>query len=417
MQRVMLKTIRRTAVRSNAITRRLLSTQTAYYGHRRSDHSSSRSCTARQIAYGALAFAVGSSFVNTEQQEDGNKSQLVHPKSASGIYQKLLPCVCKVVGFQHSMQDGSRNVASGSGFVISEDGLVATNHHVLHGFESRPGTKIKLMFDDGRVYFGQRVASDSNSDIGLIKIVPRFEGEKFSTVTIGDSTKLTPGDSVTVVGCPLGGRISFSCGVLTSKYYGADDHVLNSVRPLSGAYSFLQFDADIITGNSGGPVVDREGNVVGVACASKGVQGVGNVYLGISMEDAWPIIQQLRKEGQLTRSWVGLRVIPCDRLDWELMRERSKKNVAPFPKERHSGLMVEDVVRDSAAEEAGIQPGDIIFSVNGNPTIFKGDLFAAIGPVHEENNTLRLKVFRPLTKDGKGQTLEVSLQPRKLSPK
>lgn len=79
--------------------------------------------------------------------------------------------------------------------------------------------------------------------------------------------------------------------------------------------------------------------------------------------------------------------------------------------------MVEDVVRDSAAEQAGVQPGDIILSVNNTPTIFKGDLFAAIGPVHQENNTLQLQIFRPLTSDGEGENLQVSLQPRKLSPK
>src|SRR5437868_7183417 len=230
----------------------------------------------------------------------------------------------------------------GTGFIIRSDGLIATNGHVVEG-----ATDITVQVgDEERVYRAALVGHDEATDLALLHI----EGEKpFAVLPLGDSTSLEVGEWVVAIGNPFGLSRSVTTGIVSFK--GRRD-VNPSGRP--GYYDFIQTDAAINPGNSGGPLLDARGAVIGInAAVNPSGQGIG---FAIPINMLKEVLPQLEK-GRVTRSWMGITV--QDQLGPDLAESFGVPN--------GKGVLVTDVVEGGPAERAGLRPGDVVVSFEGEP--------------------------------------------------
>lgn len=223
----------------------------------------------------------------------------------------------------------------GSGFIISDDGYVVTNNHVVEKAED-----VEVILENGEKYKAEIIGKDPKTDLALIKIAPK---EKLKAVTFGDSDKLRIGDWVIAIGNPFGLGHTVTAGIVS-----AEGRVLGM-----GSYDdFIQTDAPINPGNSGGPLFDLEGNVVGVntAIVYSG-QGIG---FAIPANLAKSIIDQLKATGTVVRGWLGVLI---QQITPEIAEGLGLKDV--------KGILVSDVTPGGPADKAGIKRGDVILALNG----------------------------------------------------
>ena len=228
----------------------------------------------------------------------------------------------------------------GSGFVISPDGWILTNHHVIENAD-----KIEVRLSDGRRFFSDKTLSDESSDVALVKIEPRGE---LKPAEIGDSTALATGDWVIAIGSPFTLESSVSAGIISGT---------NRRKQFSSQLTgqFLQTDAAINPGNSGGPLVDLDGRVVGVntviTSRTGGFQGIG---FAIPISRAMWIKNELQNYGKVRRAMAGIRV---STLSLEGARELELLESA--------GVLVNSVVPGRPGAIAGVQAGDVITQFAG----------------------------------------------------
>ncbi|MDC0738206.1 Do family serine endopeptidase [Cognatishimia sp. SS12] len=281
--------------------------------------------------------------------------------------------------FQDRQGDGDRprrSSALGSGFVISEDGYVVTNNHVIDGAD-----EILVEFFTGAELVATVVGKDPNTDIALLKV----ESEApLPFVSFGDSDLARVGDWVMAVGNPLGQGFSVSAGIVSARN-----------RALSGTYDdYIQTDAAINRGNSGGPLFNMDGEVVGVNTAILSPNG-GSIGIGFSMASnvVTRVVDQLQEFGETRRGWLGVRIqnVTEDMID------------AVEGLEKAAGAMITDVP-EGPALDAGLKAGDVILSFDGK------DVEDVRGLVREVGNTAVGKAVRVVVlRDGKTQTLKVTL--------
>ncbi len=272
-----------------------------------------------------------------------------------------------------------RSNALGSGFVISEDGYIVTNNHVIEDAD-----EIMIEFYDG---FGTleatRVGTDPTTDIALLKV----ETDKpLPYVSFGDSDAARVGDWVMAVGNPLGQGFSVSAGIVSARG-----------RELSGTYDdFIQTDAAINRGNSGGPLFNMDGKVIGVNTAILSPSG-GSIGIGFSMASnvVVKVVDQLKEFGETRRGWLGVRITDISE---ELAAERGLESTA--------GALVSDLP-EGPAMSAGIEADDIIINFNGTEIENTRHLVNIVGetPV---GTTVRVVVLR----DGETKTFKVTLERR-----
>lgn len=227
---------------------------------------------------------------------------------------------------------------AGSGFIISADGYIVTNHHVID-----EANEIEVMMDDGTPYTATVKGSDSKTDLALIKI---DVDKPLPFVEMGDSSKAEVGDWVVAVGNQFGLGGTATAGIISAR--GRDIQ--------SGPFDdFLQIDAPINRGNSGGPLFDTNGQVVGINTAIYSPSG-GNVGIGFAIPSnmAKDIVAQLLDNGGVSRGWLGVHIQPVtDEIAESLDLNEAK------------GVLVASVVKGSPAGNAGIKPGDVITSMDG----------------------------------------------------
>lgn len=273
-------------------------------------------------------------------------------------------------------QGNQQSRGAGSGFFIDAAGHIVTNHHVIADASS-----ISVQLNDGRDLSATLVGSDPRTDLAVLKV----EGDNFAHLTFGDSEGLEVGDWVIAVGNPFGLGGTVTAGIVSAE--GRDISA-------SSYGDFLQIDAPINRGNSGGPTFDKHGQVIGINTAIIGPNG-GNVGIGFAIpsDAAKSIVAQLIAEGQITRGWLGVSLQPLD----EIVRDAL--GVAA-----NEGVLVASVVEGSPAESAGLQRGDVVVGVNGKPVDGAQDLSRRIG-----NTAPGTQVSLDLMRKGQAESVEVPL--------
>ena len=272
-------------------------------------------------------------------------------------------------------QREQRGTALGSGFVISQDGYIVTNNHVIDGADS-----ITIEFMSGKEFTAKVVGTDPNTDIALLKVE---SDEPLPYVPFGDSDAMRVGDWVMAMGNPLGQGFSVSAGIVSARG-----------RALSGSYDdYIQTDAAINRGNSGGPLFNMDGQVIGVNTAILSPNG-GSIGIGFAMSSAVVknVVAQLQEFGETRRGWLGVRI-----------QDVTPELADALGLAEAKGALVTDVPEGPAAE-AGMLSGDVIVSFDGVDVGDTRGLVRQVGNT-EVGKSVPVTVFR----GGKTETLSIVL--------
>jgi serine protease Do len=276
-----------------------------------------------------------------------------------------------------------RSDSGGSGFVISRDGYVVTNNHVVDG-----ATKIRVRLDD-RYYDAQLKGADPATDLALLKIEA---GDDLPHLALGDSEGLRVGDYVMAIGNPLLLDHTVTVGVVSAK-----GRSIGLTRDVSFE-NFIQTDAAINRGNSGGPLVNLRGEVVGIATAMN--WGAENIGFAVPVSTLQGVLPQLREKGHVSRGYLGVNI---QNLDFD----RSQA----FGLQSTDGALVTEVTEDSPAEAAGIRHGDVLLKVDGRDVRTTRDLIDYVSS-QPPGRTVSIELLR----DGQRMTRKVELGERQGGP-
>lgn len=272
----------------------------------------------------------------------------------------------------------STSAASGSGFIISPDGYIVTNHHVIESSNS-----ITVALYDGQTHEAKVVGYDESNDIAVLKV----EASGLTPVVLGDSDQMNIGDDVLAIGNPLG-ELTFS---LTAGKISAKDREITFSNGVM--MNLLQTDCAINSGNSGGALFNLYGEVIGVTNAkysgsSQGSASIDNIGFAIPLNSVRGIIESIIEKGYVSKPYIGVTVTDTPQ----------EYQFYGLPQ----GATVRSVEQDSPAAKAALQPGDIITAIDGKDLIGSRDLVRYLRSCHV-GQTLKLKVYR------KGERMELSL--------
>jgi serine protease Do len=234
----------------------------------------------------------------------------------------------------------------GTGFVFDRNGVILTNNHVIEGAQ-----QIEVQLSDERRFPGIIVGTDPPTDIAVIRV----QAKDLPTLPLGDSDHIDVGDWVVAIGNPFGLSHTVSAGIISAKGRTRDDVPLDP----AGYYDFLQTDASINPGNSGGPLLNLQGQVVGMNSAIRGggAQGIG---FAIPMNMIKQLLPMLLRDGHVTRSALGVSIKDLRELGPE---DRDALKLAAGS----TGAVIEYVAPGGAADKASLQPGDVIVGFDGTP--------------------------------------------------
>ena len=298
------------------------------------------------------------------------------------VYERNVDSVVAITVQVEGYDDYGRPTAgfsSGTGFFISADGYVITNYHVIEG-----GTKVTVTTHDDRDFDAEIIGFEDSNDLAVLKV----EGENLPYATIGSSSQLQVGDQVVAIGNVL----STFASSLTVGYVSGVDRVVDTD---GDAMNMIQTDVAINSGNSGGPLFNMKGEVVGITTAkfsgqsSSGVsiEGIG---FAIPMDDVTGMIEDLRKFGYVTGAYLGVMVMDVD----------SSAQYYGVP----AGAYIESVTPGGAAEKGGIQAKDIVTEIGGYPVTSVSDLTRVLRKF-EAGDVVSVEVYRA----GQTKTLSVTL--------
>ncbi len=251
----------------------------------------------------------------------------------------------------------------GSGVIVDSSGIVLTNAHVIER-----ATEIEVISSDGKKHKAKAVGMDKRTDLAVLRLQG---GGPYPAAVLGDSDKVNVGDWVLAIGSPFGLEQTVTAGIISAK---------GRIIGQGPFDDFLQTDAAINPGNSGGPLVNMNGEVIGINTAIvAGGQGIG---FAIPMNLAKTIHTELLAKGKVSRGWLGVSVQP-------LTPELAKS----FGAKGDKGVLIADVVQDSPANKAGLQPGDVILEFNGKKIEAPVDLQRAAG-LTSPGKTVQVKIWR-----------------------
>ena len=276
-----------------------------------------------------------------------------------------------------AIPDMPRAEGVGSGFIVDASGLVVTSHHVVKGADS-----VTVTLQDGRKLEAQVVGVDPKTDLALIEVDVE---ESLPVVEFGDSDRTRVGDWVVAVGNPFGLGGTVTAGIVSGR--GRDIG--------SGPYDdFLQIDAPINRGNSGGPLFDGSGRVVGVNTAIFSPTG-GNVGIGFAIPAnvAKSVVESLRTDGKVDRGWLGVQIQSIDDTMAEALGLEDAK-----------GALIASVTADGPAHAAGLRPGDVILSFDGRSLDTMRDLPRIVADI-DSGTEVEIEVWR----DGRKETLAATI--------
>jgi len=296
--------------------------------------------------------------------------------NSSPQFQQEIPDI-----FRHLLEPRRRQqrpVASmGSGFIISEDGYIVTNNHVVDGAD-----KVTVTLTDRREYEAEVIGKDARSDLALLKI----DADDLSAVRWGDSEELQVGEWVVAIGSPFGLDYSASAGIVSAMGRSIPNESRENYVP------FIQTDVAINPGNSGGPLFNLDGEVVGINSQIYTRSG-GSIGLSFAIPAslAQDVVAQLKEKGRVDRGWLGVGIRNVDRDMAQAMGLR-----------KPSGALVEQVSPGTPAAEAGIKAGDVITSFDGRKIGVHGDLPHVVGQIRPGT-----EVPVELMRKGKSERLKV----------
>ena len=254
-------------------------------------------------------------------------------------------------GYQLPDEDQLERQSLGSGFIISQDGYILTNNHVVS-----EGDEIIVRMADRREFNAKLVGTDVRSDIALIKI----DADNLPVVKIGSGNDLKVGEWVLAIGSPFGFDHSVTAGIVSAK---------GRSLPSENYVPFIQTDVAINPGNSGGPLFNLDGEVVGV---NSQIYSQSGGFMGLSfaipIEVAMDVAKQLRTSGKVSRGWLGV-----------LIQDVTGELAESFNMDRPQGALIARVLPDSPAEKAGLQVGDVILAYNGSELQSSSELPPLVG--------------------------------------
>lgn len=280
--------------------------------------------------------------------------------------------------FGEGMEDfGDRDSQSlGSGFVVSSDGYILTNYHVVADAD-----EVQVRFSDRRFYDAKVIGSDKGSDVALLKI----DATDLPTVKIGKSSELKVGEWVLAIGSPFGFDHTVTAGIVSAK---------GRSLPSENYVPFIQTDVAINPGNSGGPLFNLDGEVIGInSQIYSRTGGFMGLSFAIPIELAMNVADQLREHGRVSRGYLGV-----------LIQDVDHNLAESFGMAQPYGALVSRVMPDSPAEKAGLKVGDVILAFNGQRLLKSSQLPPLVGATSiEETATLRI------LRDGREQDVEVGV--------
>ena len=285
--------------------------------------------------------------------------------------------------------DGDRQPqGTGSGFILSSDGQLVTNAHVVGN-----SSKVKVTLKDGQVFEGQVMGVDELTDIAVIKI----EATGLPTAKLGRAASLTPGEWAIAIGNPLGFDNSVTVGIVSAL-----DRPSAQVGIPDKRVRFIQTDAAINPGNSGGPLLNVRGEVIGLNTAIRADgQGLG---FAIPIETAQRIAQQLFTEGKATHPYLGIRMLALDGEGKNRLRETLPAMAEELDLHQETGVLVIEVAPESPAAIANIQAGDILKQVGDQPVLSAFDVQDAV-----ERSTIGADL--PIDLKRRGKMRQLTVQP------
>ncbi|HEY9667946.1 MAG TPA: HhoA/HhoB/HtrA family serine endopeptidase [Coleofasciculaceae cyanobacterium] len=272
---------------------------------------------------------------------------------------------------------------TGSGFIISSDGRLITNAHVIAGADT-----VKVTLKDGRTFQGRVVGVDQVTDVAVVKI----DAKNLPTVRLGSADGLIPGEWAIAIGNPLGLDNTVTVGIISAL-----DRSSSQVGVPEKRVSFIQTDAAINPGNSGGPLLNAKGEVIGINTAIRaGAQGLG---FAIPIETAQRIANQLFTKGRVEHPYLGIRMVT---LTPDIKQEINQDPELGLKVTQDTGVLIVSVAKNSPAAAAGFQPGDIIEKVGGK-------LIKSAAEVQQqvEASKVGTNLDVEVTRQGKMQKLQV----------
>ena len=277
-------------------------------------------------------------------------------------------------------RENSRPVVStGSGFIISSDGYLLTNNHVVEDAD-----EVKVSLGDRREYKAEIIGTDPRSDVAVLKI----DAEDLPTLKIGKSEKLRVGEWVVAIGSPFQLRFSVTSGIVSAKGRSIPNGSDSTYVP------FIQTDVAINPGNSGGPLFNLDGEVIGI---NSQIYTRSGGYMGVSfaipIDYAMDVADQLRENGYVARGWLGVSI-------QEVTSELAEALGMEIPK----GALVSQIIEDSPAEKSGLKEEDVILFFDGEEIFYSSDLPLTVGSIRPES-----KVNAMILRDGKKKTIQVTV--------
>jgi serine protease DegS len=274
------------------------------------------------VSYATAVERAAPSVVNiyTTKMADSDASRTRHPLLQRRLAQRQQP-----------------QLTLGSGVIMRRSGYILTNHHVVQGAE-----EIVILTHDGRQAAAELIGSDPESDLAVLRI--QLAG--LAPIVVGEPSRARIGDVVLAIGNPLGFGQAVTQGIISAT--GRNGLGLNTFE------NFIQTDADINPGNSGGAVVDAEGRLLGISTANLNQNGTNGISFAIPADTAEQVMSELISHGRVVRGWLGFEASP-------LPPQVVQRLQLPFA----TGLLVNNVASDGPAEQAGLQPDDIVISLNG----------------------------------------------------
>ena len=287
---------------------------------------------------------------------------------------------------QRPDEEEHKEVQGGTGFIISEDGYIVTNNHVIEGAD-----KIEVRINNKEKYAAKLIGKDSATDLALLKVEVK---QRLTPLPLGDSDRVRVGEWVMAIGDPLNFDKTVTVGVVSAK----DRSGLTADAATRSFENYIQTDAAINFGNSGGPLLNTNGEVVGINTAI--FRPAQNIGFAVPINTLKTIVPQLRDKGKVVRGFLGINIVNVD-----------ADRAAAFDLKAQEGAFVESVETGKPAEKAGVRPGDTIVKVDSVPVKDTRDLIGYVS-----SKTPGSKVQLGLVRDGRDTTVTATLAERKDEP-